>query len=335
MQLLFRLVDGLERVIRVAALLSLGMGPALASGSVTRIAFGSCAHQDRPAPIFEAIVESAPDVFIWMGDNVYADTLDPEKMARDYKRQFSRPAYQKLRAGARILGTWDDHDFGANDAGREFPGKDFAQPLLLDFLEVPTDDPRREREGVYAAETLGEGDQSIKVILLDTRYFRESPGPDADILGEAQWQWLERELVGSTAAIHLLVSSIQVLPTEHRFEKWANFPQARERLLALLSREDVPPVLILSGDRHMAEISREALAPMGESTRQLIEVTSSSLTNPSGGSATEPNRRRLGLPYRPVNFGLLTVDWNGPQPVVVAAIHDVDGKVVRAMTVAF
>lgn len=41
-----------------------------------------------------------------------------------------------------VIGTWDDHDYGLNDAGKEFMGKNMTQKLLMDFLDEPEDSPR-------------------------------------------------------------------------------------------------------------------------------------------------------------------------------------------------
>jgi len=299
------------------------------AADVTRIAFGSCLVQGAPAPILDAVVEARPDVFVWMGDNVYADTTDMEKMAADYARQAARPAYRQLCERTAITGTWDDHDYGANDAGKEYSMRAEAQTLLLDFLRVPPDDPRRHREGVYGSETYGEGDHEVKVILLDTRYFRDAPGPQGDILGEAQWAWLEEELVGSTATVNIVVSSIQVIANGHRFEKWANFPAAQRRLYALLARPKVPPVVLLSGDRHHGEISSLHSETLGY---ELVDVTSSSLNRSTSGNVGEFNPHRRSPVYGRNNFGLLTIDWSRERPVLTALICSEQGSPVRAHT---
>ncbi|MCH2153683.1 MAG: hypothetical protein MK089_10120, partial [Phycisphaerales bacterium] len=43
---------------------------------VSRVAFGSCANHEIPQPIWEAVASWAPDVFVFLGDNVYGDTED-------------------------------------------------------------------------------------------------------------------------------------------------------------------------------------------------------------------------------------------------------------------
>lgn len=295
---------------------------------LTRIAFGSCMKQDRRAPIFEAITATRPQLFIWMGDNIYGDTEDPEVFREKYRQLAEHPDYAAIRGTVPVTGTWDDHDYGKNDAGKEFPAKELAQTMFLDFFEVPADSPRRQRNGVYSSEDHGPDGRKVRIILLDARYHRDPPGPDADMLGEEQWQWLEEQLVDSPAQVHLLVSGIQVLPSEHRFEKWENHPQAKARLLALLAREDVPPVILLSGDRHLAEISLDETS-VGY---PLHEITSSSLNASFGGNKDEVNSLRLGENFGAVNFGTVTIDWYREKPAVTLAVRDLDGAPQRAVT---
>jgi Phosphodiesterase/alkaline phosphatase D len=178
---------------------------------ITRIAFGSCNDQTAPQPLWGPIRASEPDLWVWMGDNIYGDTADMAALDSMYARQRRRPGYRALRESTRVIGTWDDHDYGANDAGRSYPKRDSSQMKLLDFLEVPKDHPRRTREGVYSAHTYGPPGRRVKVILLDTRYHRAPitrdplteqryfPNETGDILGEEQWEWLETELQTSTA----------------------------------------------------------------------------------------------------------------------------------------
>ncbi len=295
---------------------------------LTRIAFGSCFRETKPAPVFDAIAATQPEWFIWLGDNVYGDTEDMAVLRAKYQVATALPGYAALRASCRVIGTWDDHDFGKNDAGNEYPMRREAQQELLDFLEEPAASPRRQQEGVYWSYDQGPEGKKVRFILLDTRYHRDPIGSDGTLLGEAQWKWLESQLVGSPAQVHVIASSIQVLPAEHRFEKWANFPKERARLLALLAREDVPPVILLSGDRHVGEIS----ADRESCGYPLHEITSSSLNQGGGGSDSEPNKLRLGPNFRALNFGTLSLDWSRPAPVVTAALRDVNGTPQRAVT---
>ncbi|MDX5437985.1 MAG: alkaline phosphatase family protein, partial [Pontibacter sp.] len=119
----------------------------------TRIAFGSCNNQDEPQPLWPAIIASQPDLWVWLGDNIYADTHNMDTLANKYSRQQKQPGYQQLRQIASITGTWDDHDFGYNDAGADFEKKAQSQQLFLDFMGVPAHAPVRQQEGIYRSYT--------------------------------------------------------------------------------------------------------------------------------------------------------------------------------------
>lgn len=285
----------------------------LHQSSVDIITFGSCNKHDEPQPLWSPILANKPDLWIWLGDNIYGDTEDMDLMAEKYRLQKQNPQYQKLLADVPVIGTWDDHDYGENNAGKYYPKKEESKALLLDFLNAPTDDPRRNREGVYTAYSYGGGDEEVKVILLDTRYFRDSlkrgengsiPNETGDILGEQQWEWLEEELSQSSANINIIASSIQVIATQHRSEKWANFPEAKKRLFDLIKKTGAQNVIFISGDRHKAEIAEYEYPGIDY---PLYEITSSGLTH--SGEVQEPNQFRVGELILTKNFGMMEINW--------------------------
>ncbi|MDQ8204181.1 alkaline phosphatase D family protein [Pelagicoccus sp. SDUM812003] len=298
------------------------------AASVERFAFGSCLHQDRPAPIWEAVNGADPDVWIWLGDNIYGDTDDAAILAAAYAKVKAQPGYGALREGARVLGIWDDHDFGKNNGGKEWRGKVVAQKALLDFLDEPADSDRRAREGIYESYDFGSGDRRVKVMLLDTRYHRDDPNdPGGDIFGAAQRRWIEAELAGNEAAVTLIASGIQVIAEQHPYEKWAQFPQARQWFFDQLARHQTRNVIFLSGDRHVGEISRLEWEGV---ERPLIDVTSSSLTHASRTLREEPNRHRVGEMQRVNNFGLIEIDWQSG--VIAASLRAEDGSSLQELS---
>ena len=290
-----------------------------ATSDQVRIAFGSCSRHNADQPMWDAIIAADPDLWIWTGDIIYADTHDMDLMRAIYALQRSRPDYGRLLATCPVIGTWDDHDYGVNNGGKEYARRDRSQQLLLVFLDIEATDPRRDQAGVYASHVYGPAGRRIKVILLDTRYHRDEPGEDASVLGAQQETWLAGELAGSDAQIHLIISSIQVIPEDHDYEKWANFPQARRRLFDLIKRSGAPGVVFLSGDRHIAEISRLDADVIGY---PLYDVTSSGMTHSWSRFPGEPNRHRLGVVFPELNYGLLQVDWAADPPMVDLQIRD-------------
>jgi alkaline phosphatase D len=225
---------------------------------ITTLGFGSCARQERPQPIWDAINAARCDAFVLCGDNIYADTADAAVFRGKYALLAAMPGFAKLRQTTPLFATWDDHDYGLNDGGAGFPGAAASQTEFCDFFEVPADSPLRSSPGVYDCVTFGPAGKRVQLILLDTRSFRsplkKDPGnpkvnaPNTDagatILGGEQWAWLERRL-REPAEIRAVVSSISFISTEHGSEKWANFPQERARFLELLHRTQARGVVVV------------------------------------------------------------------------------------------
>lgn len=310
------------------------------------VAFGSCAKQSSKQPIWEAVLAKQPGLFLFLGDNIYGDTDDMDVMRAKYGQLGAIEGYRKLKARCRVLATWDDHDYGRNDAGAEYEHKAASQKELLRFFEEPEDSPRWKREGVYGDWMFdgGEG-RRLQVVLLDTRYFRgpmvrvgkdkekgnfgpygRTTAEGATVLGEAQWEWLE-EVLKKPADLRLVGTSIQAVPDGHGWEKWGNFPKERQRLFDLVKKTKAGGVVLLSGDRHLGEISAmKADAGVGY---PLYEVTSSGLTQAGGGRYEEPNEWRVGRIYRSRNFGTVSVDWGSGE--VRLELWDVEGKRVNGV----
>jgi len=339
------------RLLSTLFLLTAAAGSMHAEEPLSRIAFGSCANEHRPQPIWKAINDAKPQLFIFTGDNVYADSADPGKLAASYRKLGQISGFARLRESCPVIGTWDDHDYGKNDAGAEFPGKRAAKQAFMSFFATPQNSPLRRRGGVYDAEIYGPPGQRVQVILLDTRWFRsplkkmdkaelkalrKKTGkkigpylPDASaastMLGDGQWRWLASQL-RKPAELRLIVTSIQFVPDDHTWEKWGNLPRERRKLLQLIRETGARAVVFLSGDRHFAEISE-----LPRRGYPLLEVTSSGLNQK--GLTSEPNRFRVPKskpkPYAKPNFGMILYDWNQPDPTVALQIKSESGRIVR------
>lgn len=313
----------------------------LAQESLTRIAFGSCLHQDKPQPIWDAVIATNPQLFLFLGDNIYGDSDDPVVLAAQYHKLGEQPGFRRLRERAELQAIWDDHDYGRNDAGVEYPSKEASRELFLDFWKEPLSSPRRSRpDGIYTASTYGPQGRRTQIIMLDLRWNRtaltavagdaeqvarvaQNMGPyapdlsaGASLLGAAQWRWLEEQL-RVPAELRILCSSIQVLTDFTGWESWANFPEERERLLQLLGETTSSVNLIISGDVHWCEYSQLSLSP---DKIPLAELTSSGLTET--WEAISPNRHRLGKAYAVPNFGLIEIDWRGSKPRLHLSVRD-------------
>jgi alkaline phosphatase D len=299
---------------------------------VTLIAFGSCGDQRLSQPVLERVVEKHPDLFIYLGDNIYSDTYSVDTLKKNYQMLADRPEFQKLKASTRLLATWDDHDYGWNDSGRHYPFKEESKEIFLDFFGD---------QGDHTAYLEHSG-RRIQIILPDLRTFRDkllpyngnrdtdarfdyeldySPYTTADsiMLGEEQWHWLEQQLL-LPADLRIIASSTQFGITHNGYEAWANFPHEQKRFLELIKKTKAEGVVFLSGDVHYAEISKlnePGLYP-------IYDVTASGIT--STWDFATPNDNRIDGAIMENHFGLLKIDWSQSDPEITMQIHDVDGK---------
>lgn len=284
------------------------------------IAFGSCNKQNVENVLWDDIMQQKPNLWIWGGDNIYADTDNMETLRTEYNKQLNHEDYKRLIATTKILGTWDDHDYGLNDGGEEFEMKKESQQIFLDFMGVTKNDKRRQKEGIYHTEEIKTKNGIIKIIVLDTRYFRSRLVKDTEskkrykpttdkaltILGEIQWQWLKNELQISNADFNIIVGSIQFLSWEHGFETWGNFPHEVNRLENVIANSKAKGVLLLSGDRHISEFSRKSIEGL---SYPLVDFTSSGLTHSYTNFSGENNKYRVGKVVSEKSYGLLKFNF--------------------------
>lgn len=300
------------------------------------VSLGSCNKQNNPQPLWEAMAEQNPNIFIWGGDNIYADTENMTKLKADYQIQLDNPDYASFleQINYEVYGTWDDHDYGKNDAGEEWAYKEQSQQLFLDFMGADSTDVRRTRDGIYHADTFEVEGKRIKLLSLDTRFFRSTLQEDTEtrkrytpwqngegtLLGDAQWKWLENELSNSKADYHIIVSSIQIWSDEHGFETWGNFPHEVEKLKTILNKHQPKNILMFSGDRHISEFSSQQLENYAY---PIFDFTSSGLTHAYTNFTSEPNEDRIGDVVSTESYGLLKYDFENNS--VLMEMRNTDG----------
>ncbi|RMX56823.1 hypothetical protein pdam_00009939 [Pocillopora damicornis] len=272
--------------------------------TINRIAFGTVYADTKVAPL------------LW--------TPSPlnEMVEKFNYLKFSSEYQEFLRSGIKVLGVWDDHDYGMNNGGKHYKDRLQAQGIYLDFLDEPAESIRRRREGTYVSYSFGTGNKSIKLILLDTRSHLKW-GPECDILGAEQWSWLETQLSDpNPAGLTIIGSGIQVISDVPYTDRWTGCPSSYDRLIWLVQRN--PRVILISGDVHFGEFSCLNSTSTGY---PLYEVTSSGLTATCVSWMSKATCRWLlenvltsskrTHPFiTELNYGLITVHWND-QPISV------------------
>lgn len=334
------------------------IGKALPSQSsvVSRILLASCLDEEKDtAPALQSMAREEADLFLMVGDNVYGDRdgrayvsndADLLELREAFTDLAARPDFQAVRAKFPMMVAWDDHDYGANDAGKEFPFKGLAERIHETFWGLDSQDVG-QWDGTYYARSFGPKGQRVQVIVLDTRFFRSAltptddwgkagkerylPAPAGsmqDMLGAAQWTWLENQL-NQPADLRFVVSSIQVMPTVHGWEAWSTMPDERQRLFDMIKRADAGGVVFLSGDRHAAYIYEEG----GVLPYEAHELTASSLNVSFATELDEKDKRQLDAAFPPENYGAVEIDWAGKK--VALKVKDNTGRTVRENVLDF
>ena len=323
---------------------------------ITKVLLGSCLDEERgPSAALMSLPAENADLFLMVGDNVYGDRdgraytnndADLGELKESFADLAAREDFQTVRQSVPMMVSWDDHDFGANDAGKEFPFRGLAERVHEVFWGLEDEDVG-QWPGTYYARTFGPEGQRTQVIMLDTRFFRSgltptddwgakgkerylpaASGSMQDMLGAAQWTWLENQLQ-QPADIRLIASSIQVMPTTHGWEAWSTMPDERQRLFDLIDKTDATGVVFLSGDRHTAFIYEEAdVLPY-----EAHELTASSLNVSFRNESDELDERQVGAGFAPENYGSVEIDWDAK--TVMLKIKDNTGSTVRENLLEF
>lgn len=270
---------------------------------IYKVGFGSCLHQNKPQEIWNAIEKENIQSFFFLGDNVYGDdeTEDLEKLKKAYEIQKTK--LPNWLNNIEIMSIWDDHDFGENDAGKDYKLKEKSKEIFFNFWNSYGAEFNVENQ-TYFSKLVEIKSKKILFLGLDTRYYRtelignsgsyiKNDDVKATILGKDQWNWLEDEFSKEVDFI-VLGSSIQVLPLDHGWEKWGNFEYERNRLIKLIENSGIN-CLIISGDRHRAGIYKY---------EKIYEITSSSL-NLSFSKNEEIDKYSIEKTYPEENFGIL------------------------------
>lgn len=287
------------------------------------LAFGSCAHyaRDTVQPIWLAVREQEPDLFLWLGDNIYADTLNPAAMAEEYRRQRSIPTFQPVAQRIPQLAIWDDHDYALNDHDRSNPIKAESLRAFRRYWANPAyglpDAP-----GVFFRSSYG----AVDLFMLDSRYARDpNDAPDTaekTLLGAKQLAWLKQELSVSRAVFKLLCCGSNWSNAKGPGgDSWAAFLHERDALFDFIAREKIPGVVLLSGDVHRGELN--AIPWSGRGGYDFYDLVSSPLAQEPaavwpGYKIEAPVRE----PYTASpNFGLIRFEFE-PEPRLVFSLLD-------------
>ena len=301
------------------------------TGNISKIAFGSCASQDKSQPILNAVAAKQNDLFVYLGDNIYGDTEDMNVLLAKYGKLSCKKEFQNLLNSCKVIATWDDHDFGKNDGGVEYPKKEESKNIFLSFWNEPAVSERRNHAGIYTSYNYGDSAHRVQIILMDLRTFRthlitdanNNYVPNADssatMLGAEQWSWLQNELT-KPAQIRIIGSSTQFARSLDGYEAWENFPLEQQKMFQTIRNANANGVVFISGDVHLAELSKRILPNL----YPVYDLTSSGITQLEGSDV--PNTYREGNVVLDYNTGAIEIDWLQTDPEIFFKVYGLNGE---------
>lgn len=267
---------------------------------------GSCVDQRKKTlAVYQAMHREESDIVLLLGDNVYADLAPPTitkymhriiGTERVFKEEYDRLLHHKdfrpkfYDSNEQIwLALWDDHDYGENDAAREYAEKQQSKAAFVDFLqqlqvnggEQQMNDQiaamkADEHRGTYYVYDYVSDIVRLRIIMMDARFDRAED--ESDIMGDAQWAWLEEQVkeeteVESEVDWYLICYGSPLL-NEGRGGKKTVGQETRNKLFSILRANDgklMKKTLLLSGDLHYSIWHNV--------DDELYELTASSITH--------------------------------------------------------
>ncbi len=274
------------------------------------IAFGSGIRYqlDRKQEIWSTVLRFQPDLFFWLGDNIYGDTQDPEMLAEEWRRQRDVATLQPVLHSIPQLALWDDHDFGLNDYDRRHPRKADALKVFKHYWANPAYG-LPGTPGVFFKYTYG----GVDFFFIDCRYYRD-PNIEPDhsrktLLGEGQREWLQNALVHSKAPFKVILSGTGWSKVKGPGgDSWASYLYERDALFDFIRDNEITGVILLSGDTHVGELNAIPWSEKGG--YDFYDLVSSPMAQTP--DQTRPDRKpeiRIRRVFtREDNFGLVEFD---------------------------
>lgn len=296
-----------------------------------RVAFGSCCRlqYDPDQRIWNAVRALEPDMFLWLGDNIYADSDQASTLVDLYGRGRVVERLEPLLRSVPQLATWDDHDFGYNDADGQSPFKQQSLHMFRQFWANPAFG-EADNPGVYFKQHYG----GVDFFVLDGRYHRDpSDAPDVagkTMLGARQKAWLKRELQASRAPFKVLASGggWSSAENEDGGDSWGVYLNERNELFDFIRDEGISGVVCISGDSHMGELNCIPWSERGG--YDIYDFCSSPLAQMPASKNTRqaPEIRIRDTWTRSVNVGLMRFEMADGQPKLTYTLHDALGEPV-------
>ena len=302
------------------------------------VAFGSCARNGSNGAVFDTIRLLEPDLYLNLGDFNYGDVRENslDAFSNLYDLTLTQPGQAALYHSVPVAYTWDDHDFGPNDASSTSPSR---QAALISYRErVPHYEFPLDGSDAPIAQAFTIG--RTRFILTDTRSMKDpktdEDSPDKTVLGSEQLEWFLEELSVSldTYPVVVWVNSIPwITEVEEGADHWGGYSFEREKIAAAIAEVGSEGLVMLAGDAHMLAIddgSNSSFVPDGSASFPVMQA-----------AALDRNGSTKGGPYSEGTFpgggqfGLMRIIDNGEEVEVELTGLDWTGREIVSLSLRF
>jgi len=244
---------------------------ALAEDGFRQMTIGAacCLGGNRPWPSLTHVAQARPDVFMLLGDTVYADRAETLEGYREYwEEALTTQGLLDVSANSSLIATWDDHEVVNNFEGLLTASDQFEAGLAAFREGLPQTEGRDG--GIWRKLSWG---QTADIFVLDGRGERDG---ETQYLSPEQLEWFKSELLASTARFKLIMNSVPITDYSPIFaealadDRWQGYPEQRREILDHILAHEVEGVLWITGDFHMSTASR--IDPPGGAAEELWEI---------------------------------------------------------------
>lgn len=262
---------------------------AFAPGTREVLRFGavSCLKNTMtPRPLEHAADRTDLDLFLFLGDTVYADGAEsPEEYNAKWRENLIKPAISGTRAATSALVTWDDHEVDNNFRPETIDSGVLANARDAFFSHSPLTRDEAYPNRLWRSFRWGD---TAEFFVLDCRSERDRSSSDEEdwrYISTDQMAWLKSGLAASPCVFKIIVNSVPISDFPSVFDvtssdRWEGYPQQRNEILSHIDDELIDGVLWISGDFHLASIQQVSRSGIGESQREVLVGPGAQTANP-------------------------------------------------------
>jgi alkaline phosphatase D len=289
----------------------------------------------RFAELWEQVAKHGAEGMVLLGDTPYIDSTQIIHQRIKHRTFLLQDGPASLSKKIPFWGTWDDHDFGANDSDGGIHNRVHTRRVFKEYRSLLS--YGENEEGIYTHFRRG----PVEVFLLDTRYFAGTEESFAaankpTLIGRTQWTWLQRVLKASTAPVKVLACGMTwdaKLPvTTTHADAWDRYAYEREAIIDFLGKERIPGAFLVGGDIHCTQVMKYATeSRIGYPLYHVVTSPMHERVIRDNEALTHPGM--LFNRAEPNTFLKLTADTRVEPTILTAEIIDITGQSIYRLVI--